>query len=175
MTTDSTTTNSQSQRLTEPLQHRLLTSSGTQHQTRLPLTPTQVGTYKLKFDFPGQNINDYPHSPTSQYVNDTYIPSSAETTVTVQNEPIPEYPSSYPLPQHTGHAQYTVRTPGWWSISSNWLGSGAPGYGASTGPNQRNFPGDAVDLKPPTLCGLNKFSPEESLEETILNSGKHIL
>ena len=39
-------------------------------------TPTQVGTYNLTFDFPGQKVNDYPYLPTSQYKNDTYLPSS---------------------------------------------------------------------------------------------------
>ena len=122
-------------------------------------TPTQVGTYKLRFDFPGQNINDYPHSPTSQYVNDTYIPSSAETTVTVQNEPIPEYPSSYPLPTAYWARPIYGENTGWWSISSNWLGSGAPGYGASTGPNQRNFPGDAVGSQTAHVVWTKQVQP----------------
>ena len=36
-------------------------------------TPTQVGTYTLFFNFPGQNINDYDHA-NDAYVNDTYLP-----------------------------------------------------------------------------------------------------
>ena len=32
----------------------------------------------------------------------------------------------------------------WYIISSNWLGSGMPGYGGSTGPNTRVFSGDSM-------------------------------
>ena len=51
-------------------------------------TPDQVGTYNLTFNFPGQNINDYTHNANSQYVNDTYLPSSATTILVVQEEAI---------------------------------------------------------------------------------------
>ena len=43
--------------------------------------PTQAGTYTFDFTFPGQDINTYSHDPTSAYVNDTYLPSSASTTL----------------------------------------------------------------------------------------------
>ena len=58
-------------------------------------TPTQVGTYTAKFTFPGQlyTFTDLiavfgPPAP-SPYVNDTYLPSSASTTFTVQQAPLP--------------------------------------------------------------------------------------
>ena len=60
-------------------------------------TPDKVGTYDLTFNFPGQQVNDYPHSPNSQYIGDTYAPSSASTTLTVQEDPIEHLPLS-PLP-----------------------------------------------------------------------------
>jgi hypothetical protein len=56
-------------------------------------TPTQTGTYTFDFSFPGQKYNtgtpgvDY--NANSQYVNDTYMASSASTTLTVQEEPAP--------------------------------------------------------------------------------------
>jgi hypothetical protein len=105
--------------------------------------PDQVGTYTLKFDFPGQKVNDYSHSPTSQYTNDTYMASSATTTLTVQEEPISEYPYP-PLPTEYWTRPIFGENVMWYMITSNWLGSGMPGYGASTGPNIRVFSGDAM-------------------------------
>jgi len=95
-------------------------------------TPTQVGTYKLTFNFPGQayNASGGAYNPTSVLVNDYYLPSSASTTLTVQQEPIPTYPSSYPLPSEYWTRPIYGENTGWWTISSNWLGTGAPGYGA---------------------------------------------
>ena len=56
-------------------------------------TPTSTGTWNLTFSFPGQPFNEYPHDTTlvslfgvvepEPYVNDTYLPSSATTSVTV--------------------------------------------------------------------------------------------
>ena len=122
-------------------------------------TPTQAGTYKVKFEFPGQNINDYSHNPNSAYVNDTYLPSSAETTFTVQEDPIFEYPSSYPLPTMFWTRPIYGENPEWWAISSNWYGSGSPGYGASLGPNQRQFPGDAIGSETAHIMWTKPLQP----------------
>ena len=48
--------------------------------------PNQVGTYILKFEFPGQAYTQYSHNPNSAFVNDIYLASSAEGTLTVQEE-----------------------------------------------------------------------------------------
>jgi hypothetical protein len=109
-------------------------------------TPDQVGTYNLTFNFPGQKVNDYSHSPTSQYANDTFLPSSASTTLTVQQEPISYLPLS-PLPTEFWTRPIFGENSQWWVISSNWLGSGMPGYGSGNGPNQRDFAPDAVGSK----------------------------
>ncbi len=45
-------------------------------------TPEQIGTYNLYFNFPGQNVSDYPHLSNSAYLYDYYLPSSANTTLT---------------------------------------------------------------------------------------------
>jgi len=98
-------------------------------------TPSQTGTYTLKFDYPGEaygvNGNGYQGSV---LINDTYLPSSASTTLTVQQTPIPAPITSYPLPQqYWSHPIYGENTD-WWAISSNWLGqSSGPtqGYGGS--------------------------------------------
>ncbi len=109
-------------------------------------TPNQVGTYKLDFTFPGQNVNDYSHSPTSQYTNDTFLPSSYSYSLIVQKDPVPTSitpePPNFPTEYWT-RPIYGMNT-NWWSVSSNWLGSGIRGYGSMVGPNEQMFPGDAV-------------------------------
>ena len=120
-------------------------------------TPDQVGTYNLTFNFPGQAVNDYPHSPTSQYINDTYAASSASTTLTVQQEPISYLPLS-PLPTEFWTRPIFGENSQWWVISSNWLGSGMPGYGGGNVPNQNQFAPDAIGSKTPhimwtAICG----------------------
>ncbi len=131
------------------------------------LTPDQVGTYNLTFIFPGQYVNDYPHSPTSAYLNDYYLPSNATTTLTVQEEQITELPVN-PLPTEYWTRPIYGENPFWYIISSNWLGSGMPGYGAMNGPNQRQFAPDAIgsqtahitwtkSLQPGGVVGGNNF------------------
>jgi hypothetical protein len=87
--------------------------------------PDQAGTYTLKFEFPGQAVNTYSHADTA-YVNDTYKASSATTTLTVQEEPISDFPTSYPLPTEYWTRPIYGENPYWWSISSDWLGTGSP-------------------------------------------------
>ncbi len=89
-------------------------------------TPDQVGTYTLKFEFPGQDANSYSFNPNSLFRNDTYLPSTATKTLTVQQEAITNYPDSYPLPNEYWARPIYGENPGWWSISSNWLGTGSP-------------------------------------------------
>jgi outer membrane protein assembly factor BamB len=131
-------------------------------------TPDQVGTYDVNFTFLGQAVNDYSHDPNSLFVNDTYLSSSTSATLTVQEEPIPDPISSYPLPTEYWTRPIYGENTDWWSISSNWLGSGSPGYGGMVGPNMRCFPGDAVGpetahvmwtmpLQPGGVVGGNNF------------------
>src|SRR5512137_1949180 len=88
--------------------------------------PTQIGTYKLKFEFPGQDANAYSFNKNSAFVNDTYLPSSAETTFTVKEEPRIDFPSSYPLPTEYWTRPIYGENPGWFVISSDWMGTGSP-------------------------------------------------
>jgi hypothetical protein len=87
--------------------------------------PDQAGTYTLKFEFPAQAINDFSHA-NSAYVNDTYTASSASTTLTVQEEPVSDFPASYPLPTEYWTRPIYGENPYWWTISSDWLGTGSP-------------------------------------------------
>ncbi len=94
------------------------------------LTPDQVGTYTLQFSFPGQvygaNGDGYEKSA---LINDTYLASSASTTLTVQQDPIPAASGSSPLPsQYWSRPIYGENTD-WWAVSSNWLGLGSPPVG----------------------------------------------
>ena len=90
-------------------------------------TPDQLGTYTLKFEFPGQDYNTYSHSPTSEYVNDTYAASSASTILIVQEDPIP-FQGSSPLPTEYWTRPIYGENTDWWSISSDWLGTGSPAF-----------------------------------------------
>ena len=83
--------------------------------------PTKVGTYTLKFEYGGM-VYDYG----GLWDGDVYLPSSAETTLTVQEEPIPDPVRSYPLPQEYWTRPIYGENTDWWSISSDWLGSGSP-------------------------------------------------
>ena len=90
-------------------------------------TPEQLGTYTFKFDFPGQDYNTYSHNPASAYVNDTYAASSASTTLTVQQAQVPTK-GSYPLPTEYWTRPIYGENTAWWSISSNWFGTGSPAF-----------------------------------------------
>jgi hypothetical protein len=105
--------------------------------------PDEVGIYNLTFIFPGQYVNDYSHSPTSAYIGDHYMAGTASTTLTVQQDGVQEisYP---PLPTEYWTRPIFGENVAWYTISSNWLGSGVPGYGSSSGPNSRSFSGDSI-------------------------------
>ncbi|MCJ7560976.1 hypothetical protein MUO79_10235 [Candidatus Bathyarchaeota archaeon] len=108
-------------------------------------TPTKAGNYTLIFTFPGQKYNDFAgqYNNNSAYVNDTYLPSKASTILTVQEEPLPAPITSYPLPQEYWTRPIYGENTDWWSISSNWLGTGAPGYAgfSMSGSGMNVYPG----------------------------------
>jgi hypothetical protein len=91
-------------------------------------TPDQVGTYIFNFTFPGQAITTSNDLPTSAYINDTYLPSSASTTLTVQQAPIPAAKGSSPLPTAFWERPIFGENDYWYTITSNWLGTGSPQY-----------------------------------------------
>jgi len=75
-------------------------------------------------------------------MNDTYLPSSASTTITVQQTPIPAAVTSEPMPTNYWTRPIYGENTNWYTISSNWLGSGSPqiaGYTSSS-----TYHGDAV-------------------------------
>ncbi len=84
-----------------------------------PFTPTQTGTYTLNFTFPGQTY-DYGGA----YQNDIYLPSTASTTLTVQEDKIERLPDT-PLPTEYWSRPIEGQNIQWEQISSNWLGGSA--------------------------------------------------
>jgi outer membrane protein assembly factor BamB len=95
-------------------------------------TPDQVGTYILTFTYPGQKVSDYSYDPESMYRNDTYLHSYATMNLTVTEEQVSSFnmaalPSEYWTRPIYGENSY------WYTVSSNWLGVSAAGYGGYSG------------------------------------------
>jgi len=116
-------------------------------------TPTEIGTYILDFEYPGQTITNNDQPDGSEYVNDSFLPSKASMTLAVQQEPISPATGSYPMPTEYWARPIYGENTDWWAISSNWLGLGSPNYGgysnlgeAANGQanGEAMFPGDAV-------------------------------
>jgi len=111
-------------------------------------TPTQTGTYTLKFNFPQTLVNATSH-PLDATANDVYLASSATATFTVQQESIGQPIATYPLPTEYWTRPIYGENSIWFLVSSNWLGTGAPGYGGFAGTynfggNGMLYPDDAI-------------------------------
>ncbi len=89
-------------------------------------TPTQVGTYTLKFEFPGQRYTwNQANTPglsaaNAAFENNTYLPSSRTITLTVQEAPISHLPGN-PLPTEFWSRPIEGQNTEWASVSSNFL------------------------------------------------------
>ena len=100
----------------------------------------EVGTYTFEGYFPEQTVkieNPYPYDPPfvplgNDYVNDTYLASSATTTLVVQDEPIETAYPPNPLPAELWTRPINSMNRNWYSIGGNWLGLGAGSF-ANTG------------------------------------------
>jgi outer membrane protein assembly factor BamB len=91
--------------------------------------PDQVGVYTVKFNFPGQVPSLI--GPTGvvsvnnalwDYINDTFLPSTATTTFTVQQQQIQLLPG-LPLPTNYWTRPIEGQNTNWATIASNWLGN----------------------------------------------------
>ncbi len=131
--------------------------------------PAEVGTYNVTFKYDGQTLtaNDQPTG--SVWINDTYLPGTASTTLTVQQDPVP----LSPVPESLFPTNYWTRpiygeNPYWYTISSNWLGTGSAvsssvGSGTITGFTsgslmERN-PGDAIGSLTGHILWTNPIEP----------------
>ena len=82
-------------------------------------TPTLTGTYQFQCSFAGQNVNV---SPTDQRY---YKPSTSSfLSVTVQQNPVPRYERSPPLPTDAWTRPINSENKGWWQIADDWLMKG---------------------------------------------------
>ncbi len=117
-------------------------------------TPDQVGTYNLTFNYPGEVYTSTAYISASllggpgpnPYTNDTFLPSSASTTLTVQTTPIAAPLTGAPLPTAYWTRPIYGENTGWYTIASNWLGIGAPDYGAWTNTGGDDSLGGGTDF-----------------------------
>jgi outer membrane protein assembly factor BamB len=79
-------------------------------------TPDQVGNYTLKFNYAGQT-----YTWSGDYNNDTFAAATATTTLTVQQEQLPNPITGYPLPTEYWTRPIEGQNTNWYAISSNWL------------------------------------------------------
>jgi hypothetical protein len=106
-------------------------------------TPTQVGTYKFVFSYPGQTLTGLPYPPplvagqplsgftrgNSAYINDTYGPStSSPVYLTVQQPQIQVWPEA-PLPTQYWTRPINEANRNWAPIAGNWLAGAAQNVG----------------------------------------------
>jgi outer membrane protein assembly factor BamB len=135
--------------------------SDTTSSAYTPFTPTQTGTYTFNFSFPGQAYKigtagvDY--NANSAYINDTYMASSASTTLTVQEEPVSSGTFT-PLPTEYWTRPIEGENANWYAIGSNYLYPMGAAYSFGsvryqpdgTGPNSAHI----MWSKPITLGGI---------------------
>ncbi len=82
-------------------------------------TPTQLGTYELKFEYPGQI---YTWGSINRAWNNTkFLASTASTTLTVQQDPISGTPET-PLPSEYWARPIYGQNHAWAQLGSHWLG-----------------------------------------------------
>jgi len=80
-------------------------------------TPAKAGNYTLKFEY-----DEQVYTWGGAYQNDKFTAASKTTTLTVQEEQLPEARNSYPLPTEYWTRPIEGQNTDWWKISSNWLG-----------------------------------------------------
>ncbi len=121
-------------------------------------TPTQVGTYNITFSYPGETITNNTQpvtNPVSAYINDTYLPSSNTCTITVTQTPLPALVTS----TTASPTAYWTRpiygeNTAWYTISSNWLGTGSPVSSAVGSGDLSGFPaGSTLERTPGDAVG----------------------
>ena len=84
----------------------------------LQYTPTETGTYTLKFNYPDQT---YTWSGT--YQGDLIKGASRTINLTVQQDAVPPALDSYPLPTEYWTRPIEGQNTYWYTVSSNWLGT----------------------------------------------------
>jgi len=85
----------------------------------ITFTPDQVGTYYLKFTFPGQQITGLRYG---QPIDNTYLPSESRVLeLVVQEDPIPSWQDT-PIPTNEYWSRpINSENRNWYSIAGSWL------------------------------------------------------
>ncbi|MDR1992965.1 MAG: PQQ-like beta-propeller repeat protein [Nitrososphaerota archaeon] len=87
-------------------------------------TPKEIGNYTFVFSYPDLN---YTWSASATYRNDLFLGATSKTiTLIVQEEPLPNAITSYPLPTEYWTRPIEGQNTDWWAITSNWLGEAHP-------------------------------------------------
>ncbi len=125
-------------------------------ETRGPFTPDptetiyttytadQVGNYSVVLYYPNTVYIWNDTAAIQTWTNDTFLGATSQpATFTVQNEAVPSAIGSYPLP--TDYWTYPIEAQNtlWYSISSNWLGTGSPQIGGTNIQNDGSAPTSA--------------------------------
>ena len=98
-------------------------------------TPDKVGNYTFVFNYPQQLYIWNGSAAQRVFTNDTFSPATSKTvSLTVQQNPIPEAITSYPLPSEYWTRPIEGQNTDWWSISSNYL-RGAQIFGGAVQPD----------------------------------------
>jgi hypothetical protein len=87
----------------------------------LSYTPDKVGNYTFKFDYGGQTYTWNDTAAMRAWTGVKFLPASKTSTLTVQQDPIPNPLGSYPLPTEYWTRPIEGQNTNWWTISSNWL------------------------------------------------------
>lgn len=106
-------------------------------------TPTTTGEYEFRLTYVGQTISRYnpetgipgfpePLANIPNLVGSKFLPSETIEKLTVQQQPLPDPITGYPLPEEYWTRPIEGQNTNWWEISSNWL-AGAH-IGQSYGP-----------------------------------------
>ena len=116
-------------------------------------TPTVTGTYTFTFNFLATNITSTNDPAAGPLIGDEYLPATASTTLTVQSTAIAPLQSA-PLPTTFWTRPIYGENTAWYTIASNWLGTGSPGYvpnggGPNLGGNGEEF-GSTTNVGPLT-------------------------
>jgi hypothetical protein len=106
-------------------------------------TPPAVGNYMLTFNFPQTQLTTANDGISSSIVGNTYLAASISTNLTVQQTQVLPLPQT-PLPTSYWTRPIYGENTAWYTVGSNWLGFGSPGYialggGTNLGGNGEEF------------------------------------
>ena len=89
-------------------------------------TPTMIGQYNISFSYPDQKYtwNSSTYLGNNAYTGIIFLGASAKTTLTVQQNPVPLTGDS-PLPTEYWTRPIYGEDSSWYTVGSQWLGSGS--------------------------------------------------